>query len=180
MAYKYEKEEWKDIKEYEGLYQVSSLGNIKSIDRSVERSTSVMKLKSKPISQYIGNRGYPMVSLCKNGESKRYLVHRIVAIAFIPNPLNKAYVNHIDGNKQNSNLENLEWSTPTENSIHAHENGLANVGRGERHQSAKLTVDKVKYIRGSSKTVRELSLMFNVSKQAIRDVKMKRSWKHVN
>ena len=125
-------EYWKDIKGYEGLYQVSNLGNIKSIDRSIKRSTSLMKLKSKPISQYVGNRGYPMVSLCINGKCKRYLVHRIVAIAFLPNPLNKAYVNHIDGNKQNSNLENLEWSTPTENSIHAHKHGLANVARGER------------------------------------------------
>ena len=62
-----------------------------------------------------------------------------------------AYVNHIDGNKQNSNLENLEWSTPTENSIHAHKHGLANVARGERQHSSKLTVDRVKYIRESSK-----------------------------
>lgn len=176
MAYEY----WKDIKGYEGLYQVSNLGNIKSVDRKIERSTSVMELKGKTMSQYIGNTGYPMVSLCINGECKRYSVHRIVAKAFLSNPLNKAYVNHIDGNKQNSNLENLEWSTPTENSIHAHENGLTNVARGERQRSAKLTVDKVKFIRESSKTVRELSLMFNVSKQAIRDVKMKRSWKHVS
>lgn len=173
-------EYWKDIKGYEGLYQVSNLGNIKSIDRSIKRSTSLMKLKSKPISQYVGNRGYPMVSLCINGKCKRYLVHRIVAIAFLPNPLNKAYVNHIDDNKQNSNLENLEWSTPTENSIHAHKHGLANVARGERQHSSKLTVDRVKYIRESSKTVRELSIMFNVSKQSIRDVKMKRSWKHID
>ena len=180
MAYEYENEEWKDVSGYKGFYKVSNLGNIKSVDRKIERSTSVMELKGKAMSQYIGNTGYPMVSLCINGESKRYSVHRIVAKAFLSNPLNKAYVNHIDGNKQNSNLENLEWSTPTENSIHAHEHGLANVGKGEKHRSAKLTVDKVKYIRESSKTVRELSSMFNVSKQAIRDVKMKRSWKHVS
>ena len=180
MAYEYEDEEWKDVSGYEGFYKVSNLGNIKSVDRKIERSTSVMELKGKAMSRYIGNTGYPMVSLCINGESKRYSVHRIVAKAFLSNPLNKAYVNHIDGNKQNSNLENLEWSTPTENSIHAHEHGLANVGKGEKHRSAKLTVDKVKYIRESSKTVRELSSMFNVSKQAIRDVKMKRSWKHVS
>ena len=74
----------------------------------------------------------------------------------------------------------MEWSTPTENSIHAHKHGLANVARGERQHSSKLTVDRVKYIRESSKTVRELSIMFNVSKQSIRDVKMKRSWKHID
>ncbi|MBM6637480.1 NUMOD4 domain-containing protein [Staphylococcus xylosus] len=176
MAYEY----WTEVKGYEGLYQVSNLGNIKSVDRDINRSTGLMHLKGKPMSQYIGNRGYPKVSLCAGGECKRHLVHRIVATAFLPNPLNKAYVNHIDGNKQNSNLENLEWSTPTENSLHAHKHGLANVGRGEKQHSAKLTVDKVKYIRESSKTVRELSLMFKVSKQAIRDVKMKRSWKHVS
>ena len=179
MAYEYD-EEWKDIEGYEGFYQVSNLGNIKSVNRVIKRSTSSMKIKSKHMSQYIGNSGYPMINLCINGKCKRHLVHRIVATAFLPNPLNKAYVNHIDGDKQNSNLENLEWSTPTENSIHAHEHGLANVGRGENQHSSKLNEEKVKYIRESSKTVRELSSMFNVSKQAIRDVKMKRSWKHVS
>ena len=90
MAYEYE--EWKDIEGYEGSYQVSNLGNIKSVNRIIKRSTSSMKLKSKPMSQYIGNRGYPMINLCINGKCKRHLVHRIVATAFIPNPLNKAYI----------------------------------------------------------------------------------------
>lgn len=176
----YEKEEWKDIKGYEGFYKVSNLGNIKSVDRIIKRKTSEMKIKGRQMSQCLGNSGYPMINLCINGSCKRHLVHRIVATAFLSNPLNKAYVNHIDGNKQNTNLKNLEWSTPKENSIHAHVNGLANVGRGEKQHSSKLTVDKVKYIRESSKTIKELSMMFNVSKQAIRDVKMKRSWKHVS
>lgn len=176
MAY----EEWKDVKGYEGFYEVSNLGNIKSLDRVIQRKTSNMKIKGRQMSQYLGNAGYPMINLCINGKCKRHLVHRIVATAFLPNPLNKGYVNHIDGNKQNSNLENLEWSTPTENSIHAHEYGLANVSRGEKQHSAKLNEEKVKYIRESSKTVKELSLVFNVSEQAIRDVKNKRSWKHIS
>lgn len=180
MTMAYEHEEWKDINGYEGFYKVSNLGNIKSVDRIIQRKTSEMKIKGRQMSQYLGNRGYPMINLCINGRCKRHLVHRIVATAFLSNPLNKSYVNHIDGNKQNTNLKNLEWSTPKENSIHAHVNGLANVGRGEKQHSAKLTVDKVKYIRESSKTIKELSMMFNVSKQAIRDVKMKRSWKHVS
>lgn len=180
MDYEYEDEEWKDVSGYEGFYKVSNLGNIKSIDRVIQRQTSEMEIQGRQMSQHIGNRGYPMINLCINGKCKRHLVHRIIATAFITNTLNKEYVNHIDGNKKNNNVNNLEWSTPTENSIHAHEHGLANVGKGEKHRSSKLTVDKVKYIRESSKTVRELSLMFNVSKQAIRDVKMKRSWKHVS
>ena len=176
----YEYENWKDIDGYEGFYMVSNLGNIKSIDRIIQRKTSKMNIKGRQMSQYIGNRGYPMINLCINGRCKRHLVHRIVATAFITNSLDKKYVNHIDGNKKNNNVNNLEWSTPTENSIHAHKHGLANVGRGEKQRSAKLNVDKVKYIRESSKTIKELSLIFNVSKQAIRDVKKKRSWKHVN
>ena len=87
MAYEYEDEEWKDVSGYEGFYKVSNLGNIKSVDRKIERSTSVMELKGKAMSQYIGNTGYPMVSLCINGESKRYSVHRI----YVDNNTNEWY-----------------------------------------------------------------------------------------
>lgn len=101
---------WKDIEGYEGLYQVSTLGRVKN-----SRSGKVLKV-GKQIN------GYLQVSLYKNGKSKRYYMHRLVAQAFIPNPQNKPQVNHIDENKENNYFENLEWVTAKENSNHGTHN----------------------------------------------------------
>lgn len=90
---------WKDIKDYEGLYQVSNLGRVKSL-----RYDRIMKLRTD-------YRGYLDVLISVKSKTKRYKVHRLVAEAFIPNPNNLPQVNHIDENKQNNNLTNLEWCT---------------------------------------------------------------------
>jgi len=107
---------WKDVKGYEGLYQVSNIGRVKRLrftnrytDREQER-IKVLKLCKK---------GYLRVALFKNGKGKHVEVQRLVAIAFIPNPDNKPEVNHIDGNKKNNKVENLEWVTISENAIHS-------------------------------------------------------------
>ena len=94
-------EEWKDIKGYGGAYQASSYGRIRSFKYNSSRIL-------KPQSHY---KGYLFVTLHKNGISKKYKVHRLVAQAFIPNPNNYPQVNHKDENKQNNNVENLEWCT---------------------------------------------------------------------
>ena len=96
---------WKDCKGYEGKYQVSNLGRVWSIK------------SQKCLKPYIMNNGYKQVSLmCKNGKVKKELVHRLVAIAFIDNPNNLPQVNHIDENKENNCLDNLEWCDPKYNS----------------------------------------------------------------
>lgn len=100
---------WKDIKGYEGLYEISNLGNVKS---------------SKILKKELCKNGYFRIKLFKNGKGKRFLIHRLVAIAFIPNQDDKPQVNHRDGNKQNNNVNNLEWVTSKENNIHAHRAGL--------------------------------------------------------
>ena len=101
-----EKEIWKDIKRYEGFYQVSSWGRVRSLDRydSLKHFRKGIILK-----QQIYN-GYLYVGLNKNGKIKMYRVHRLVAEAFIPNPLNLPVINHKDEDKTRNNVENLEWS----------------------------------------------------------------------
>lgn len=90
-----DKEIWKDIPNYEGIYQVSNLGNVKN--------------KTKNRKLHLRKDGYLDIPLCKNGKTKYYLVHRLVAMAFINNPNNYKEVNHKDENKQNNNVNNLEW-----------------------------------------------------------------------
>ena len=93
---------WKDIKGYEGLYQVSNMGRVKSFNYKNTGKEGILNgSKNK--------RGYKIVHLCKNGKANHYLVHRLVAIVFIPNPNNYPEVNHIDENKTNNYVDNLEW-----------------------------------------------------------------------
>ncbi len=120
------REVWRDIKDYEGLYQISNWSNIRSLDRFIVyksprkggKTIKGMPMKQCLSTQYIGFR------ISKNGFSEFVHTHRKLAIAFIPNPENKPCINHKDGNKLNNNLYNLEWVTYTENALHAYKIGL--------------------------------------------------------
>lgn len=118
-------EVWKDIEGYEGSYQVSSFGRVKSLARTrISKGGCIAPMKERIMALKIGRNGY--VSIGFHSQGKRFFtVHRLVAAAFIPNPENKPTVNHIDGNKKNNNVSNLEWSTHSEQSLHAHANNLA-------------------------------------------------------
>lgn len=120
-------EVWKDVVGYEEYYQVSNLGNIKSKDRRVPTRGGVRTAlrKGKILTQIPKRNNYMVVSLTRNvGDKKQPLVHRIVASAFLPNPENRPQVNHIDGNKANNKVSNLEWCTALENTRHAIVTGL--------------------------------------------------------
>lgn len=104
-----ENEIWKDVVGYEGLYQVSNLGNVKSLDRKRFNGRVMANKKGQIMKQYVLKDGYCSTRLCKDGEVKNHLIHRLVAIAFLPNPQNLPQVNHKDENKQNNKLNNLEW-----------------------------------------------------------------------
>ena len=126
-------EVWKDIPNYEGYYQISNLGRIKSVARKVKYQNSYRNVKEKLKKTFIGKQGYERVELSKNGKIKKYNVHRIVANVFISNPLNKETVNHINGIKTDNRVENLEWATRSENELHAYKIGLAKNSEKQRN-----------------------------------------------
>lgn len=101
--------EWRDIKGYEGLYQISNEGQVKSLERNVNKCRGAFHLSERTLKPMTNSVGYLQVCLCKNGKGKWHRIHRLVAETFIPNPLNLPVVNHIDKNKENNYAENLEW-----------------------------------------------------------------------
>ena len=117
---------WKPVKGYEGIYEVSNKGNVKTLRKNVV------------MNQTIGvKNGYCYVGLYKDGKNRKALVHRIVAAAFIDNPMGKKTVNHIDGNKCNNAVDNLEWATYSENHKHAFKHGLKVVSDNQRKAASK-------------------------------------------
>ena len=112
---------WKDIKGYEGLYQVSNLGRIK---RVLFKNNKTTIIKEKILKYTVKNNGYCKVNLYKNNKQKTYHIHRLVAEAFIPNRDNSLEINHKDGNKKNNCINNLEWITHKENIQHGVKTGL--------------------------------------------------------
>lgn len=124
---------WKDVVGYEGFYEVSNLGRIRTVRRVVAAPLGRVSRVVEPIirKQQISTRGYRQLSLCTHGKTKTETVHRLVAEAFIPKQSGKDQVNHIDGDKDNNKVSNLEWCDAHENTVHAYELGLR-VPRGLR------------------------------------------------
>jgi len=119
-----QEEIWKPIKGFEGLYQISNFGRIISHPKTIICGLKKLKIKSKVITNTKSRKGYLRAKLGDKDNRKNFLVHRLVAIAFIENPNNKPFINHKDGNKINNRFDNLEWVTTKENNIHAIETGL--------------------------------------------------------
>lgn len=143
--------------------------------------------KKEGIKKPFINRGYYYINLWKDGKYHTYTVHRLVALTFIPNPENKECVNHIDGNKLNNCIDNLEWCTRSENDLHAFRLGLRKTipiekkARGEKTRTAKLKEEDVIYIK-THKEIETSILMkqFNVSRSTINHIKIGRNWGWLN
>lgn len=184
------KEEWRPVSGYEGYYEVSNLGRVKSAAIFIRHDGNwaevggyVKKIKIK--NQNINRYGYKAIKLCKLGKCKTLLVHRLVALAFIPTDNPKNQINHMDGNKENNTIENLEWVTAAENMQHAWATGLVNNKHmlGSNHHSALLNEEKVREIRRLHQTtkppIKDLAEKFGVSVGSIKDVIYNRTWKAV-
>lgn len=118
--------EWREIKGYEGHYEVSSFGDVRSMDRVVKRSgpTGDTRRRSQIRKANVTPKGYLRIALIRDGVQHNYMVHRLVAEAFLPNPEAKPEVNHENGCKSDNRVGNLEWATSSENQIHAYDTGL--------------------------------------------------------
>jgi hypothetical protein len=170
-------EEWRSIPEFDG-YQVSSLGRVKSTDRFCGDRPGVTK--GKILKPFRNKRGYLEVNLYKNSKSTAKIIHRLAAKAFISNDFNKPQVNHIDGNKLNNKVSNLEWMSNSENQLHAYSLGLQPSRAGENNIKAKITnknVTELKVLYNSGKTIIDISKMMNINVSIIRNIIYGRTWK---
>jgi len=159
-------EQWREIKDYEGYYQVSNIGNVRRVNKD-PRSPKFRVLKKG-----LFKGGYEYVGIRKNRT-----VHRLVATAFILNPKNKAQVNHINGIKTDNHVDNLEWVTPKENQVHASKLGLT--ANGEKNGFSKLNEFQVREILKSNLSLCKLGKKYNVSSTNIWRIKNRKLWKHI-
>lgn len=164
----------KDIPKYEGFYKIDETGDAYSLPRNGTKNL-IRKLKRN-------NKkfGYQQYLLQKNGHIKGCLIHRLVAVAFLPNPHNKPFVNHIDGVKSNNNVANLEWVTQSENEKHAHKIGLKNF-KGDNATYKKITskiADKIRedYLNKAG-SQRKLAKVYGLSQFTISSIILRKSWK---
>lgn len=161
---------WKDLNGMDYHYQISEDGTVRKV---LENNQFLILKHSKT------KRGYHYVSLRKNNKNHLEYVHRLVALFFIENPYNKETVNHIDGNKDNNDISNLEWTTYSENNKHAYDYKLK--GKNEEFYNSKLTLENVKEIKllGKYTTYQKIADKYGVSKATVRDVLLGKTWSNV-
>jgi hypothetical protein len=171
---------WKPVVGFEGYYEVSNTGLIKRAKgKTIYKDGRIAFFSETILKPSINKKGYLTVYLSKNSKKYSITIHRIVAIAFINNFNNKPQVNHINCDKKDNSVSNLEWCTNSENQYHAVKNNL--ISHGELHLSAKLNNIKVIEIRElfKYKTTKELSFIYNVSISTINSIKYKKTWKRL-
>jgi len=167
-----QQERWRAVVGFEELYEVSDWGRVQRV--GMARGV----VPGRILIAHLNSVGYPRVPLCREGKAGRYLVHGLVAAAFLgPRPDNFD-VNHKDGLRTNAAADNLEYISRSENILHAHDRGWK-PSKGEGHPSTKLTAAAVREIRASTASARSLAMRFGVHPSTIGNVRNGRTWAYV-
>jgi hypothetical protein len=170
---------WKNIDGYTGLYMISNKGRVISLSKYSQNKKSPDKLlKIQAL------KNYPQVNLYKNKKGRSYRIHRLVAEAFIPKSENKTDVNHINGDKTDNRVENLEWCTKKQNSQHAIDTGLLvpPIFRGEENSNSKLKNETVMDLRALYKSgmrVVDIAKKYNLKLPTVEGIVYNKTWKHL-
>ncbi len=175
-------EEWKPIKDYEGIYEISSFGRVKSLERYVNHPKGKRLVKARILKLCKGTHGYLIVVLKSNNTGKTCLVHRLVALTFINIKNTKPNVNHRDGVKIYNFVGNLEFCTQHENIQHSINTGLTN-NTGEDHTNSKITDEIVRNIReeyqNTKITQEKLGDKYGINHRTVSYIINRKLWKHV-
>lgn len=166
------KEEWRPITCYSNGYEVSNLCRVRSLQKINRKYTCIIK-------NIHGKGGYLSATLSFKNKPKTFYIHRLVALHFIPNPLNKPDVNHKDYNRWNNVVENLEWATTKENVRYSSEQKRMSGRVGEKAWNSIIKEKDILVIRSSKLTQLELSKEYGVSRECISAIKNKRTWSHI-
>lgn len=176
-------EEWKDIVEYQGSYQISNLGRVKSLARYVKsRWGKYRLLKERILKSSQDKDGYFTIGASFKNKPIHLRIHRLVAKAFVPNPSNKPEVNHKDCNKQNNTYSNLEWVDDYEQAQHAWKMGVCLYPKGSKHGNSKLTEQDIPIILErikSGEMIKDIAKDYNIVATAITRIKKGTRWNHV-
>lgn len=179
-------EQWKDVEGYENIYQISNLGNARSLPRIIEHqrvggNTHRQRVKGRLLVLQLNSKGYYRVNM----GGKLVLVHRLVAKHFIYNPNNHPQVNHKDGDKLNNKVDNLEWMNNSENQKHGRSLGLIRTTKGEERENSILTEDDVRWILAHAEikhpefNYKKIAKKYGVCPQHIGSIMTRKKWKHV-
>lgn len=177
-----QEEIWKDVPGYEGRYQFSNQNRFKRLNCNFLSKTKKPYSYKEKILKVYTQRGYSVVTVSVNNKNKKFLLHRLIAKAFIPNPENKPFINHINGIKNDNRIENLEWCTPKENSLHA-VNVLKQISKKRL-----FTEKQIKYIRqnailgkdgtNGNGNIKKLCVMFNTNQSTIYNIITYKTYKN--
>ncbi len=170
------KEQWKDIQEYKGLYQISDYGRVRRIKGHLCRKTRVLKL-------VLNTNGYPSIQLWANNKYTTNRIHTLVLATFVGPKPSKMECRHLDGNPTNNRLNNLKWGTRSENQKDAVKHGtkFQPDNRGCKNGNAKLTDTQVRQIKRLLlyKTHEQISQQFKVARKTIYDIDKNKTWRHI-
>ena len=173
---------WKDIPGYDGFYQISDFGRVKSLYRKVPHPTIGSQTIREKIKAPTKNvKGYIKIALCKEGKYGYFSSHRLVGLAFIPNPNNLPWINHKNLITFDNRVQNLEWCTESENTKHAWDNGACSRKIEGKCNFTKLKKEDVLKIRELAKTQSRKSIreMYNMSETGIEQIINRKTWKHI-